>query len=143
MASTPDSFQAALSKFQARLTDKEKKEFENVTLHDVRSTIDRIQKSQENTKTMRNMSRLQSFLEAMDQFGKVIAIFTNASSFVAFVWGPMKFLLQVRLVAIYAVLPSKLYENIDLLQSHRTFLTHTHWHDSTIAVTLYFDTGQS
>lgn len=91
-----DSFQTALSNFQARLTDKEKEEFGSITLQDVHKTILSIQNSQENTKTLRNMARLQSFLEAMEQFGKVIEVFPNASNFVAYVWGPMKFILQVR-----------------------------------------------
>lgn len=44
---------------------------------------------------MMNLVRLESFLEAMDQFGNVIDAFLNASLFVGFVWGRMKFLLQV------------------------------------------------
>ena len=43
-----------------------------------------------------NLSRIQSFLEAMNQFGKVVEMFLNVSEAVAFIWGPMKFLLLVR-----------------------------------------------
>jgi hypothetical protein len=32
----------------------------------------------------------------MDQYSKVIEVFLNASSMLCFVWGPMKFCLQVR-----------------------------------------------
>jgi hypothetical protein len=79
-----------------RLTQKEQDDFQFTTLEEVRKVIARIQNEQESTKAMMNMSRIQSFLEAMQQFGKVIEVFSNASKFVAFVWGPMKFLLQVR-----------------------------------------------
>lgn len=41
------------------------------------------------------MGRLNSFVEAMNQFGKVIEVFGNTNIFVAFVWGPLKFILQV------------------------------------------------
>ena len=90
------TFEAVLNDFKKRLTPKELENFQITTLKDVRETALRIQNEQEQSKTMMNMVRLESFLEAMDQFGKVIDVFVNASSFVAFVWGPVKFVLQVR-----------------------------------------------
>ncbi|KAI9858937.1 MAG: hypothetical protein M1813_007239 [Trichoglossum hirsutum] len=94
MSSENDSFERTLRSFKTRLTQKEREDFQFATLEDVRKVIARIQNEQEGTKAMMNMSRIQSFLEAMEQFGKVIEVFLNASSLVAFVWGPMKFLLQ-------------------------------------------------
>jgi hypothetical protein len=91
-----DIFQMTLASFKTRLTPQEQDDFRFATLEDVRKVIDSIQNEQESLKTMMNMSRIQSFLEAMEQFGKVIEVFLNVSDFVAFVWGPMKFLLQVR-----------------------------------------------
>lgn len=35
---------------------------------------------------MRNIARIQSFLEAIDQFGKVMEVFLNTTAFVAYVW---------------------------------------------------------
>jgi hypothetical protein len=95
MASIEDTFRATLSNFKKRLTPKEQDDFSFSTLEDVRKEIARIQSEQGSQKMMMNMTRLQSFLEAMDQFGKVIEVFLNASEFVAFVWGPLKFILQV------------------------------------------------
>jgi hypothetical protein len=97
MSSTKYTFEAILSDFKTRLTPKEQESFQFVTLDDVRKTALLIQKDQEQLKSMMNLARIESFLEAMDQFGKVIEVFVNASSFVAFVWGPVKFILQVRL----------------------------------------------
>ncbi len=96
MGSAEDTFQTTLSNFKKRLTPKEQADFQFATLEDVHKVIAQIQNEQESLKTMMNFSRIQSFLEAMDQFGKVIEVFLNTSEFVAFVWGPMKFLLQVR-----------------------------------------------
>jgi hypothetical protein len=90
-----DSFQDALKTFKARLNSKERDDFQFTTLEDVRVTIAHIQAEQGNQKTMMNLNRLESFLEAMNQFGNVIEVFLNASNFVCFIWGPMKFLLQV------------------------------------------------
>lgn len=95
MVTAEAAFTEALSKFKARLSSKEINNFEFATLNDVRATAIRIQYEQEGVKQMVHMARLESFLEAMNQFGKVVEIFVNASSFVAFIWGPMKFVLQV------------------------------------------------
>ncbi len=89
------SFETILADFKKNLTTEEVQDFQFVTLNDVRKTVLRIQKDQENLKSMMNMTRLESFLEAMNQFGKVIEVFGNANIFVAFVWGPLKFILQV------------------------------------------------
>jgi hypothetical protein len=96
MASSQTCFQEILSNFKKRLNQKELEDFKFATLEDVEREMDRIQREQANRKEMMNMPRIQSFLEAMDQFGKVIEVFLNSSDFVAFVWGPIKFLLQVR-----------------------------------------------
>ena len=95
MASIEDTFRATLSDFKKRLTAKEQDDFSFSTLEDVHKEIARIQSEQGSEKKMMNMTRLQSFLEAMDQFGQVIEVFLNASEFVAFIWGPLKFILQV------------------------------------------------
>jgi hypothetical protein len=54
-----------------------------------------IQKEQEERREMMDLARIQSFLEAMHQFGKVVEVFLNVADALAFVWGPMKLLLQV------------------------------------------------
>jgi hypothetical protein len=89
------SFEVILEDFKSHLTPKERQDFQFVTLNDVRETALSIQREQEHLKTMMNMARLESFLEAMNQFGKVVDVFANANVIVAFVWGPLKFILQV------------------------------------------------
>lgn len=42
-----------------------------------------------------NLTRVSGFLEAMNQFGAVIEVFLNTSEILAFVWGPLNFLLLV------------------------------------------------
>jgi hypothetical protein len=88
-------FEVILADFKRNLTRGELQDFQFVTMKDVRETALHIQRDQENLKTMMNMTRLESFLEAMNQFGKVVEVFGSANIFVAFVWGPMKFILQV------------------------------------------------
>ena len=99
MASKPsidDNFQRVLDKFSSRLTKKELEDFQFSSLKDVQVAVTAIQDEQGRRKSMMNLTRVQRFLEAMDQYGKVIEVFLNASSILCFVWGPMKFCLQVR-----------------------------------------------
>ena len=90
-------FRSALIKFRARLSGPQIEEFQKASYEKLCQEIMRLQYQQENEKKMRNMSRLSSFLEAMNQFSKVIEVFLNVSDAVAFVWGPIKFLLLVLL----------------------------------------------
>jgi hypothetical protein len=90
----PDGFQQAVAKFSLRLSKKEFEDFKFCTLHDLRTAITTIQEVQGKRRELMNLTRVQAFLEAMDQYGKVIEVFLNASSILCFVWGPMKFILQ-------------------------------------------------
>ncbi|KAG5663177.1 hypothetical protein KAF25_001113 [Fusarium avenaceum] len=89
----PDAFQRALKKFKASLDPNLQAQFSQTSLSDVYSTIRDIQDKQATAGEQRDIRRLQAFIEAMDQFGKVIEIFLNANEILCFVWGPIKFLL--------------------------------------------------
>src|ERR1700693_547441 len=103
MSALGDQFESILATFKSKLNAKDREDFQFVTLNDVRETALQIQKDHENLRTMMNMSRLQSFLEAMNQFGEVLGVFANANIYVAFVWGPMKFILQVMRVVTFSL----------------------------------------
>ncbi|KAI9869334.1 MAG: hypothetical protein M1813_000123 [Trichoglossum hirsutum] len=93
-ATNGNAFYRALDRFQASLTPSEKADFQVSSLDDVYDTITAIQDEQLPRKTMRNLNRMKPFLEGLDQLGKVLEVFLNTSTFVAFVWGPLKFMLQ-------------------------------------------------
>ena len=95
MASINPTFEQTLAKFKSRLTKKELENFEFSSLNDVQMILLKIQEEQNRQKGMMNLARIQRFLEAMEQYGQVIEVFLNASSILCFVWGPMKFCLQV------------------------------------------------
>jgi hypothetical protein len=107
MTSLNDNFQEVLAKFTTRLTKQELNDFKFSSLDDVLATVQTIQTEQGRRKEMMNLTRIQRFLEAMGQYGQVIEVFLNASSFLCFVWGPMKFCLQVRI--LYVLIESQSY----------------------------------
>ncbi|KAI5861652.1 hypothetical protein GGS23DRAFT_576006 [Durotheca rogersii] len=91
----PDRFQRALDRFRANLSPSMINEFSNCTLRDVRDFCDNIQRTQGREGKLRYMGRLKAFIEAMEEFGKVIEVYLNATTILCFVWGPMKFLLGI------------------------------------------------
>ncbi|RDW85274.1 hypothetical protein BP6252_02864 [Coleophoma cylindrospora] len=98
MASTtpmPSGFQRVMAKFSSRLTPAEAQDFQFTTLNDVHQIIVDIQEQQARRKSMRNLTRVLRFVEAMDEFGKVVEVFLNSSALLPFIWGPLKFLLQM------------------------------------------------
>ena len=79
-------FQRALTRFKGQLSPAEQEEFGVTSLEDVQETIDNIQEIQGSQRKMRNLTRIKAFLEAMEQYGKVIEVFLNVSDILAFVW---------------------------------------------------------
>jgi len=90
-----NGFERALRAFEKRLTPSESAQFSSTSLDDLKVTILSIQAEQRARKKMMHMGRVQAFLEAMEQFGRVIDVFVNVNSMLAFVWGPIKLLLLV------------------------------------------------
>ncbi|KAF8457906.1 hypothetical protein BDZ91DRAFT_852248 [Kalaharituber pfeilii] len=95
-------FRETLSEFRRnlRLKPAQVQDFENTTLESLKGCIDNIQTEQAKGRNMRNINRIRPFVDAMEQYGKIIEVFLNISEFVAFIWGPMKFLLQVTSIYI-------------------------------------------
>lgn len=89
-----DIFKDALKEFKKDLDTKYVRQWENTTLASVQQEINRIQVDQDRLRSLMDMSRIRPFLEGMEQFSKLVEVFLNTSEFVAFVWGPLKFIFQ-------------------------------------------------
>lgn len=85
-----------LAKFKTRLTAEEVEKFQDATLAQSQTELDRLQRKQHVTRQLMDMTRIQTFLETMDQFRGVLEHTGPAREFLAFIWGPMKYMLQVR-----------------------------------------------
>lgn len=79
-------FQRAVDKFTGSLGVKKREEFAACSLDDVQRTVMTVQNRRGSQKEMRNMARLQAFLEAMDQYRKVVEAFLNCTPFLGYVW---------------------------------------------------------
>lgn len=79
-------FERALAQFKMGLKKRDQEAFKKTTLADLKQCIGELQDKQHSSRRLQNLHRIQPFLEAMDQFGKVIAVFANTNDFVAFIW---------------------------------------------------------
>ena len=79
-------FQRAVDKFVKSLTAKQRQEFAMCSLDDVRQTVMTLQEKRGSQKNMRDMARVQAFLEAMEQYGKAVEAFLNCTPFLGYVW---------------------------------------------------------
>jgi hypothetical protein len=92
MAASPplskSSFDKALENFKSKsgLTSRELLNMEMTNLSDLQKSLAAMQKTQQGSKTMMYLRRLQPFLDAMEQYGNVINIFVNTSNLVGFIW---------------------------------------------------------
>jgi len=79
-------FEDALSDFKKGLSKRELAQFQFVDFKDVEETIRDIERNQKMKKKMQNIARIKPFLEGMRQYGKIIEVFLNASTIVAYIW---------------------------------------------------------
>lgn len=86
MATLDGAFRNVLSRFKCGLTQDEVEDFRFSTIEDIHNVIGDLQAEQGRKKKMMNLSRIQSFLEAMEQYGRVIEVFLNTTEFLAFIW---------------------------------------------------------
>jgi hypothetical protein len=80
------SFQRAVDKFTKSLTVKQRQEFAVCSLQDVHEAIVTIQEERGSQKNLRGMTRIQAFLEAMEQYRKAVEPFLNCTPFLGYVW---------------------------------------------------------
>lgn len=96
MASTyTPLFERSLEAFKKDLNKKDRDSFKFSTLEDLEQCLTQLQVKHRSQRRMQNLNRLKPFLEAMNQFGKVVEVFCNSSQIVPFLWGPVKFLLLI------------------------------------------------
>ncbi|KAI0898910.1 putative zinc finger protein [Annulohypoxylon nitens] len=96
------AFERALGGFKEGLKRREIDDFKSTTLSELRSGIITLQATQHSRRELRNLNRLQPFLEATEEYAEVIREFCDGDDIIAFLWGPLKFLIQRTSVKIEA-----------------------------------------
>ncbi|KAH7215247.1 hypothetical protein DER44DRAFT_820120 [Fusarium oxysporum] len=89
------SFERSLDLFRRELSDDQIKQMDGVNQKTLNDTIQATQNILGRRNDLCKLTRIQRFLHAMEHVEKLVAIFLNASDFVAFIWGPIKLALMV------------------------------------------------
>ena len=80
------AFDTSLSNLRGKLTQKEIQDFQFASLDELRAAMDDVQQQQVRRGSLQCLIRIQPFLLAMEQYGKVVEVFLNTSDILAFVW---------------------------------------------------------
>ncbi|RYO63735.1 hypothetical protein AA0116_g4050 [Alternaria tenuissima] len=86
-----DSFEKTVQRY-SRTDDRE---FSNTTLRDVRDAAKEVERQLAARQCMRNMKRLEPFLDGLEAYSKVIEVLCNGTPFLSWIWAPIKLMMQL------------------------------------------------
>jgi hypothetical protein len=92
-------FDEVLKDFEKRFEMDQVERFRATDVLALKRELARIQRAQQKNKKLRNLRRLESFIEKFEQFGRVLDDILEESVHMNFVWGSVKALLKVPLVS--------------------------------------------
>jgi hypothetical protein len=85
--SASGAFYSALCSFKQKLTQNQRDSFQHTTAEDVISELNAIQAEQEKRGSLRNLRRIEPFIQGINQFSEVLGIFVQAKpEILAFIW---------------------------------------------------------
>ncbi|KAI1113983.1 putative zinc finger protein [Nemania sp. NC0429] len=136
-------FDNALGEFKRSLRRREIEDFRKTTLEDLKTSIGELQTRQHAQRRLQDLNRLQPFLTAIEQYGKVVGTLYGNEDIVAFIWGPVKFLLQTTSVLDTAFCEllnayESIGESLPLLMQYQD-LFHTAPHMARVLPAMYED----
>ncbi|GAW19057.1 hypothetical protein ANO14919_085410 [Xylariales sp. No.14919] len=117
-------FGEALGEFKQGLGRRVVEDFKATTLDELKASIGKLQTIQHRQRRLQDLTRLQRFIDAIEQYGKLVDELYGRNDLVAFIWGPVKFLLQATSVddgAFCELLSaySRMGDSLPLLMRHR------------------------
>ncbi|WKT53623.1 P-loop containing nucleoside triphosphate hydrolase [Fusarium oxysporum f. sp. vasinfectum] len=87
-------FQSALEEFKKDLNKRDQENFHATTREALRMSIAILQAQQHAQRRLQNLNRLLPFLTAIEQYGEVVQGFCDSNEIMAFIWGPVKVLIE-------------------------------------------------
>jgi tetratricopeptide (TPR) repeat protein len=114
-------FDRALDIFKKDLTKRDKDNFKITTFQDLQKSIDDLQKKHQSTRRIQDLSRLGVFLEAIEQYTKVVEPFCNSNEIVAFVLvrqNTQQTALRLKLIVLRGLLSSFCWYGLSSYRLH-------------------------
>ncbi|KAJ3454415.1 hypothetical protein MRS44_018309 [Fusarium solani] len=90
----PPEFQRMLEEFKQGLKKRDQETFKLTTLDTLSRSIATLQARLHAERRLQNPNRLVRFLEAIKQYGEILRVFCINNEVMAFIWGPVKLLLE-------------------------------------------------
>ncbi|KAJ0423899.1 hypothetical protein BJY00DRAFT_277634 [Aspergillus carlsbadensis] len=88
-------FDRVLGDLEARFSADQVTRFRETDLPALKRELGRTQREQNKNKELRNLRRLEKFIEKFDQFGQVLQGTLGDTEHMGYVWGPVKHLLMI------------------------------------------------
>jgi hypothetical protein len=82
----PASFSRGLADFHKRLSAEQIEEFQFATFESLQEAIQKIQKEQAQSQSLRNMTKIRPFLNGLVQYSTTIELFINMQPLLAAIW---------------------------------------------------------
>jgi hypothetical protein len=82
----PIAFKQAFDTFKASVSQIDARNFQSTTLRDVHLAAIDIEKVQRERQSVRNMKRIEPFLEGLGKYSKVIEVLCNGTPYLPWIW---------------------------------------------------------
>lgn len=88
-------FEKSIGEFKEGLRRRDVEDFRATTLEDLRTRIATVQSRLHAQRRLQDLNRLQPFLDAIEQYGKVVSTFFRSTDIVAFIWVSVQFVCSI------------------------------------------------
>ncbi|EKG09537.1 NACHT domain protein [Macrophomina phaseolina MS6] len=85
----------AVARLEQSITAGDARDFEKTTLVDVRQAAVEVEAKLAASQSLRNTRRIESFLNGIEHYSKVVEVVCNGTPYLPWIWAPIKLLLQL------------------------------------------------
>ncbi|KAI1562867.1 hypothetical protein PtrEW4_009731 [Pyrenophora tritici-repentis] len=92
------TFQESFAKFEKTVVKRSKddqRDFADTTLRDVWEAVGEIERLLAARQCLRNMKRLEPFLNGLEAYAKVVEVLCNGTPFMPWIWAPVKLMMKL------------------------------------------------
>lgn len=85
----------AITRLQQSISSDDALLFESTSLADVRQAAVEVEAKLAASQSLRNMRRIESFLNGIEHYSKVVEVVCNGTPYLPWIWAPIKLMIQL------------------------------------------------
>ncbi|KAF2233474.1 hypothetical protein EV356DRAFT_503548 [Viridothelium virens] len=89
------TFQETFDRIKTTVSEQDARQFQSTTLKDVRDAAIDLEARLGERKSLRNMRRIQPFLDGLDRYSSAVEVLCNGTPFLPWIWAPVKLVLEL------------------------------------------------